>query len=491
MAPSPTPLEGSPAEGTINVPAPLAEPVVTERGKAGEAFDLGSSNEGMNRLVEAINEQSASLKTVLEFVTKAVEALKPQPQSTDKTIAFWTEYKRLADEYDKEFNERYGQDLDTTLIFAGLFSAVSSAFITQIQPELKPDPNAPTQALVAFLVQNFTGQPSALLPPGVVTSQPTAPPVLVVVAQSLLYFSLFTTLLVALLAVLGKQWLFHYNSVVERGTIAERGIERQRKFDGMRRFRFDLVMQVFPLLLQFSLLLFAIALSFYLWAIHHVVAAIPVMLTGLGSTLYGVMFIAAVVSSDSPFQTSLSVRLRSFLDQLSVSGSLRGLVGPSKRLHPPLRHACAVLSHFWTACADAITARMVPLLPLFHGSNPHSPDSPHAHFRLSGSPFERMARDRSVWDKSKYTWGLRPMLRMAAPKGGGKPLRAALIRLSLAPEGKSFRAAGQVNEDAVLTGWHIFSQTALMTRAESGNVEARTQYTQRSNTEELPAESQT
>ncbi|KAJ7467513.1 hypothetical protein FB451DRAFT_949507, partial [Mycena latifolia] len=119
----------------------------------------------------------------------------------DKKTAFWTVYKTLADEFDKEFLRKYGNDLDTSLIFAGLFSAVSSAFIIQIQPEFQPDPNATTEALLLILVQNITGPlPGMQIPPQI------GPPTTVVLAQSLLYFSLFSTLLAALLAVLGKQW---------------------------------------------------------------------------------------------------------------------------------------------------------------------------------------------------------------------------------------------------------------------------------------------
>ncbi|KAJ7866178.1 hypothetical protein B0H13DRAFT_1574884, partial [Mycena leptocephala] len=117
----------------------------------------------------------------------------------DKKTVFWTAYKKLADEFDHDFQRKYGNDLDTALIFAGLFSAVSSAFIIQVQPELQQDPNAMTQALLAILVQNMTG---ATIP---VSPQPD-PPAVTVLAQSLLYFSLFATLLAALLAVLGKQW---------------------------------------------------------------------------------------------------------------------------------------------------------------------------------------------------------------------------------------------------------------------------------------------
>ncbi|KAJ7084699.1 hypothetical protein C8R44DRAFT_544114, partial [Mycena epipterygia] len=181
---------------------------------------------------------------------------------------------------------------------AGLFSAVSSAFIIQIQPEFQPDPNATTEALLMILVQNITG-----IPLGMQISPQTGPPTIIVVAQSLLYFSLLSTLLAGLLAVLGKQWLLHYDSVGERGTIEERGLERQHKFDGLRRWKFDLIMHIFPLLLQLSLLLFAVALSIYLWTIHYVIAVIVLGLTSLGLILYTLMVISALTSPDSPFQT--------------------------------------------------------------------------------------------------------------------------------------------------------------------------------------------
>ncbi|KAF7369349.1 hypothetical protein MVEN_00263500 [Mycena venus] len=244
MSPSPTEAPTAGNAPNPSEPIPL-QATFPENEKSGEVTH-GSPGENVNGALGALIEQSASLKTIVESLTKAVEALKQQPQSPDKRIAFWTAYKKLADEFDDELQRKYGQDLDTSLIFAGLFSAVSSAFIIQIQPELQPDPNTATQALLAVLVQNITSSSAAQLSLEASMSQATVPSTTVVIAQSLLYFSLFSTLLAALLAVLAKQWLLHYNSVGERGTITERGIERQRKFDGMCRWRFDLVMQVFP-----------------------------------------------------------------------------------------------------------------------------------------------------------------------------------------------------------------------------------------------------
>jgi hypothetical protein len=244
---------------------------------------------------------------------------------------------------------------------AGLFSAVSSAFIIQIQPELQPDL---TEALLALLVQNIIGLPPDLLPPGTSTSEPLASSV--VVAQSLLYFSLFATLMAALLAVLGKQWLLHYNSVGERGTIAERGTERQRKFDGMCQWRFNLVMQVFPLLLQLSPLLFSTTLSIYLWTIHHIIVTIALTLTGLGSLLYAGMVISAVLSPDSPFQTSLTFVLEAVLRQFPVPETWHQHVQNYwAYLALPLQQIHAGLSRCWTTWSGGIT-QMASLLPLFH-----------------------------------------------------------------------------------------------------------------------------
>ncbi|KAJ7745605.1 hypothetical protein DFH07DRAFT_977425 [Mycena maculata] len=189
---------------------------------------------------------------------QAVDGLKPKIPATDKKTNFWNLYKTLADEYDREFQQKYSTDLDTALIF--------------IQPQIAPHHTPPT----------------------------------ILVAQSLLYISLGSTLLAALLAVLGKQWLMYYMAAGERGTLEARGLERQRKFDGLRKWKFDMVMQVFPLLLQFGLFLFAAGLSVYLWTSHVSLAIIALVMTSLGSIAYISLLLSAVVSPDSPFQTPLA-----------------------------------------------------------------------------------------------------------------------------------------------------------------------------------------
>ncbi|KAJ7468287.1 hypothetical protein B0H11DRAFT_2046138 [Mycena galericulata] len=330
-------------------------------GLEGRPTDYSKLADAIHELVSGTGAQYDNLNFTLDRLTTAVETL-AQPQSTDNNTAFWTAYKTLADEFDKEFQRKYGNDLDTSLIFAGLFSAVSSAFIIQIQPQFQQQ-SSPTDSLVLLLAQNITG-----VAPSMVPMTPTEPATLIIITQCLLYFSLFSTLLAALLSVLAKQWLVHYDSVGERGTIEERGLERQRKFDGMRRWKFDFVMQTFPLLLQSALLLSAAALSIYLWTVHYAIAAIVMALTSLGFVLYTTMVVSALVSPDSPFQTSLTALLASFIRVTGLPKLVHRLSGATRWL---LYDAFALFRR----ASNSIKTIPGPLLPKFSSTRGFEPQS--------------------------------------------------------------------------------------------------------------------
>src|SRR6201996_6962663 len=253
---------------------------------------------------------------------------------------------------------------------AGLFSAVSSAFIIQIQPQLQPDPNVISQGLLLHLVQNITGS----VPPGIKVPVPDKSDSMVIIAQSFLYFSLFSTLLAALLAVLAKQWLLHYNSAGEKGSMEHRGLERQRKVDGLQRWKFDFVMQISPLLLQTSLLLFAAALSIYLWTINNVIAAILIGLTSLGVILYILMILSAMISRDSPYQTSLSAILISIISYAATvfkdlnennhsfrRGPYRSNEIQHRKFWQKLKHLPPLLPRFNSAKSKSATPKPTPM----------------------------------------------------------------------------------------------------------------------------------
>jgi len=51
--------------------------------------------------------------------------LDPQPTQEDHRVRFFGHYRKEAEEYDKEFLEKYDEDLNTTLIFVSLVSSSS------------------------------------------------------------------------------------------------------------------------------------------------------------------------------------------------------------------------------------------------------------------------------------------------------------------------------------------------------------------------------
>lgn len=49
----------------------------------------------------------------------------------DRQARFYENYRKVADEYDKEFLKKYDQDLDTTLIFVSLVSSFPEPVLTR------------------------------------------------------------------------------------------------------------------------------------------------------------------------------------------------------------------------------------------------------------------------------------------------------------------------------------------------------------------------
>jgi hypothetical protein len=51
-----------------------------------------------------------------------VEGLRPNLPAAAKKTKFWNAYKTVADEYDKEYTQKYSTDLDASLIFVRIMA---------------------------------------------------------------------------------------------------------------------------------------------------------------------------------------------------------------------------------------------------------------------------------------------------------------------------------------------------------------------------------
>ena len=200
---------------------------------------------------------------------------------------------------------------------------MTSAFIIQVDSQLKSDPGDETVALLRVLlykIDNTTfGNDVPALP------QWTGPSRTMVQVQAVLFASLAASLLSAFLAMLGKQWLNRYASTDMRGSAIERSQNRQRKFDGIVAWYFDHVMESLPLMLQAALLLLGCSLSRYLWEVNTAVASVVLGVTAVGLLLYFFILAAGTASESCPYQTPGSTFFRYLVPK--VRGVVTSVVG--------------------------------------------------------------------------------------------------------------------------------------------------------------------
>ena len=197
---------------------------------------------------------------------------------------------------------------------AGLFSAVTSAFIIQVHSEFQPDSNEETAALLRVLIHKIDNTTFGDDVPTV--PQWSGPTHTVIQVQAILLASLTASLFSAFLAMLGKQWLNRYASIDMRGSAIERSQNRQRKLDGIVAWYFDHVMESPPLMLQAALLLLGCALSRYFWEIDTTVASVVLGVTSFGALFYISIVVAGAVSVSCLYQTPGAQILRGIPDTL-------------------------------------------------------------------------------------------------------------------------------------------------------------------------------
>jgi len=245
---------------------------------------------------------------------------------------------------------------------AGLFSAVTSAFIIEVHSEFQQDPNEETAALLRVLIHKIDNTSFGGEVPTI--PQWSGPTNTVVQVQAILLASLTVSLFSAFLAMLGKQWLNRYASIDMRGSAVQRSQNRQRKLDGVVVWYFDHVMESLPLMLQVALLLLGCALSRYLWEINTTVASVVLGVTSFGILFYLFIVVAGAASASCPYQTPGAHLLRGIPDALhhilDISHRLLDIIRRLPDVPRWLLHITGVLrSVFSVSIKESVCCRML------------------------------------------------------------------------------------------------------------------------------------
>ncbi|KAK0216340.1 hypothetical protein IW262DRAFT_212213 [Armillaria fumosa] len=212
---------------------------------------------------------------------------------------FWRTYTDEALIIGGEMVDVYHDTINVLLVFAGLFSAVLTAFVIQTSQDLQPDYTEVSASLLMELVgrqraSNLSSNPSSPFYPSISFSPSSAD----VWLNSLWFVSLTLSLITALVAVLVKQWLHQYISVISDILPRDRGSIRQYRYIGLMTWQVPMIIGFLPVLLHISLGLFFAGLSIYLFALD---VAIAYVVAAISATAY-VAYIACLVLPPLPSQ---------------------------------------------------------------------------------------------------------------------------------------------------------------------------------------------
>ncbi|KAF9024720.1 hypothetical protein BDZ89DRAFT_954465, partial [Hymenopellis radicata] len=191
----------------------------------------------------------------------------PYGQETAPNARAWRVYVEEAAAFDENLVGQSRDGLDVMLVFAGLFSAVVTSFLVQVSQNLQADFSEMSALLLhdLLVVQLAMVDGSTTVnvtTPSINPAQKFEPDVIDVWINGLWVVSLTTSLVVALAAVLVKQWLHRYTTF-RSGTPGLRSHVRQFRFMGLEKWRVLIIIGMLPIIMHISLLLFFTGLALF------------------------------------------------------------------------------------------------------------------------------------------------------------------------------------------------------------------------------------
>ncbi|KAH9893625.1 hypothetical protein C8Q73DRAFT_791449 [Cubamyces lactineus] len=236
----------------------------------------------------------------------------------EKKKAF-TNIADIVKKYSDELVERWGKEIDTYLVYAGLFSAILTAFNVESYKLLQPDPGPDQSSAILQHISLQLGSLSFVQPfinsthpafrsSGATLMTSTAVPRWAVSLNICWFTSLVLSLSSASVGILIKQWLNEFKSglSVDSERISKL---RQYRLNNLERWHVGSIVNAIPVLLQSALALFFAGLLVLLWHLNRTVAGI-ISVFVLGITLFNIgTTITSLIATHCPYLSSQSLGL--------------------------------------------------------------------------------------------------------------------------------------------------------------------------------------
>ncbi|KAJ3474655.1 hypothetical protein NLI96_g12334 [Meripilus lineatus] len=213
----------------------------------------------------------------------------------------------LNDRDAKDVKNHY-ENIDTLLVFAGLYSAILTAFVVEAYKLLQRDSSdASLQVLIQISQQlgSFAVTPGFANATHVPLSLPTAPFIperSSVWLNGLWFVALILSLVTASLGMLVKQWLREYINLPDVKPEGQRRIQLFR-VRGLRTYKVSEIAAFLPLLLQISLVLFFAGLVLFTRSIHETIGRVITCFVVAWGAFLVITTILPWFSASCPYKT--------------------------------------------------------------------------------------------------------------------------------------------------------------------------------------------
>ncbi|ESK84845.1 hypothetical protein Moror_14970 [Moniliophthora roreri MCA 2997] len=195
----------------------------------------------------------------------------------------WEKTLKEVAKYDDDMVKNWKEDIDTLLVFAGLFSAVVTAFTIESYQWLEDDPADTTVTFLARIIaiQLNVSQSSAEVVP--TQFEPDSSSIRI---NCFWFLSLILSLTSALFGLLCKQWLREHQRDTPTRTPGEALALRQLRRDSLEKWGVSSFISALPILLELALLLFFVGVLDLLWTRHPIPFALCFIAVVFSAGLY-------------------------------------------------------------------------------------------------------------------------------------------------------------------------------------------------------------
>ncbi|KAJ3530296.1 hypothetical protein NM688_g7731 [Phlebia brevispora] len=249
----------------------------------------------------------------MAFMPKPDDNKANQTEDTAQDANPWLKIEQTVRPVDEEKVKDSTANLDALLVFAGLYSAILTAFLIESYKNLQPDDKKDLLRQIAGQTANYsfsggylnsTYNPSQVKPFEVAISD---------IRVNVCWFaSLILSLSTASFGILVRQWLREYITI-DRTAPEERVRIWHYRSKGLEDWSLFEITALLPVLLQIAFALFFVGLCFFTAAVHSSIGTTSIVGVSGWAVLFIFSILAPAISPRCPYKTTFLKKAFAFI----------------------------------------------------------------------------------------------------------------------------------------------------------------------------------